>query len=191
MPSVPQSRCGVAVIKLDRPLPAGSAANGKRPTRRVAIRAGYRKSPKRFATGLLGLAGGGVYPADDVTTVAVRSYRTFSPLPPAPTSTIRTHNGLSASLLIATHANRYRRIVEVGAGSAVCFLWHFPSGRPGWPLATTVPCPARTFLPTPTLRCSESSAKGSPSRCSGKAGRGSEYLKVGVGRPPDPLFMQL
>ena len=26
------------------------------------------------------------------------------------------------------------------------FLWHFPAGRPGWPLATTVPCPARTFL---------------------------------------------
>ena len=30
--------------------------------------------------------------------------------------------------------------------SAVYFLWHFPAGRPGWPLATTVPCPARTFL---------------------------------------------
>ena len=30
--------------------------------------------------------------------------------------------------------------------SAVCFLWHFPWGRPRWPLATTVPCPARTFL---------------------------------------------
>ncbi len=32
------------------------------------------------------------------------------------------------------------------APSAVCFLWHFPSGRPGWPLAITVPCPVRTFL---------------------------------------------
>ena len=31
--------------------------------------------------------------------------------------------------------------------SAVCFLWHFPGGCPRWPLATTVPCPARTFLP--------------------------------------------
>ncbi len=30
--------------------------------------------------------------------------------------------------------------------SAVYFLWHFPAGRPGWLLATTVPCPARTFL---------------------------------------------
>jgi len=30
---------------------------------------------------LLGLAGGGVYPAGDVTAAAVRSYRTISPLP--------------------------------------------------------------------------------------------------------------
>jgi len=48
-------------------------------------------------TGILGLAGGGVCRADSVTKIAVRSYRTFSPLPegcvfsvalsrPAPTS---------------------------------------------------------------------------------------------------------
>jgi hypothetical protein len=30
--------------------------------------------------------------------------------------------------------------------SAVYFLWHFPAGYPGWPLATTMPYPARTFL---------------------------------------------
>jgi hypothetical protein len=30
---------------------------------------------------------------------------------------------------------------------AVCFLWHFPWGRPRSPLATTLPCGARTFLP--------------------------------------------
>ena len=29
---------------------------------------------------------------------------------------------------------------------AVCFLWHCPAGRPGLPLATTLPCGARTFL---------------------------------------------
>src|SRR5690606_2589390 len=29
---------------------------------------------------------------------------------------------------------------------AVCSLWHFPAGRPGLPLATTLPCGARTFL---------------------------------------------
>jgi hypothetical protein len=37
---------------------------------------------------LLGLAGGGVYPADDVTAVAVRSYRTISPLPVPPSADI-------------------------------------------------------------------------------------------------------
>src|SRR6476660_3358515 len=32
--------------------------------------------------------------------------------------------------------------------SAVCFLWHFPAGRPDWPLASTLPCGAPTFLDT-------------------------------------------
>jgi len=45
----------------------------KRPTRRVNARAKH--------TGILGLAGGGVCPAIDITADAVRSYRTFSPLP--------------------------------------------------------------------------------------------------------------
>ena len=43
-------------------------------------------------------------------------------------------------------------ILKISAGSAVYFLWHFPAGRPGWPLATAVPCPARTFLPALILR---------------------------------------
>jgi hypothetical protein len=30
--------------------------------------------------------------------------------------------------------------------SAVCSLWHFPSSRPDWPLASTLPCGAPTFL---------------------------------------------
>ena len=51
---------------------------------------------------LFGLAPGGVYPAAPVTGNAVRSYRTFSPLP-----------------LIAVRQPR-----------AVCFLWHFPSTHP-------------------------------------------------------------
>ncbi len=29
---------------------------------------------------------------------------------------------------------------------AVYFLWHFPAGRPGLPLTTTLPCGVRTFL---------------------------------------------
>ncbi|GEM_PF-6444876 len=30
--------------------------------------------------------------------------------------------------------------------SAVCSLWHFPAGHPDWPLASTLPCGAPTFL---------------------------------------------
>jgi len=33
--------------------------------------------------------------------------------------------------------------------AAVCFLWHFPAGRPGSALPTTLPCGARTFLGDP------------------------------------------
>jgi hypothetical protein len=33
-----------------------------------------------------------------------------------------------------------------GRGPAVCFLWHFPAGHPGLPLATTLPYGVRTFL---------------------------------------------
>src|SRR4051812_22394315 len=31
-------------------------------------------------------------------------------------------------------------------GPAVCSLWHFPAGRPGLPLTTTLLCGVRTFL---------------------------------------------
>src|SRR2546423_10901303 len=38
---------------------------------------------------------------------------------------------------------------RTGCGpSAVCFLWHCPAGRPDWPLASTLPCGAPTFLDT-------------------------------------------
>ena len=30
--------------------------------------------------------------------------------------------------------------------AAVCSLWHFPAGHPGWALPTTLPCGVRTFL---------------------------------------------
>src|SRR5680860_161231 len=59
---------------------------------------------------LFGLAPGGVCPAAFVTKDAVRSYRTLSPLP--------------------SSAQRLRR--------AVCFLWHFPWGRPRRRLSGTV-----------------------------------------------------
>ena len=58
---------------------------------------------------LFGLAPGGVYRAAFVAKDAVRSYRTLSPLPD-----------------------------EAEASQAVCFLWHFPWGRPRRALPGTV-----------------------------------------------------
>jgi len=59
-------------------------------------------------------------PATDVTAGAVRSYRTFSPLPTSALS---------------------------GFGEAVCFLCHFPSDCPARALPGALPCGVRTFLP--------------------------------------------
>ena len=67
--------------------------------------------PRRAgSTVLLGLAPGGVCRARRVTATPVRSYRTLSPLPV--------------------------RGSRVAAPSAVCSLWHFPAGFPGWALPT-------------------------------------------------------
>ncbi len=44
---------------------------------------------------------------------------------------------------------------------AVYFLWHFPWHRCRWPLATTVPCPVRTFLRR-VRRRAHASANASP-----------------------------
>ena len=106
--------------------PPARAPYPRRGTRRAASRrdrskrrASQSRVSSRFdrplARRLHGLAGGGVYPAAPVARRAVRSYRTFSPLP--------------------------------GLRPAVYFLWHFPWHRCRWPLAITVPCPVRTFLP--------------------------------------------
>jgi len=112
---------GVTVIYLDQLLPVGSAIR----------QATYPLVMLGPSTSLLGLAGGGVYPASAVTGTAVRSYRTISPLPvPSPV----------ALRLTPELPNRCRP-------SAVYFLRHFPWGCPRWLLAITVPCPARTFLP--------------------------------------------
>ena len=71
----------------------------------------------------------------------VRSYRTVSPLPVCRPET---------------------------TPSAVCSLWHFPAGRPDWPLASTLPSGVPTFLdPCPTghhpIRTSRDHPAGSPS----------------------------
>src|SRR4051812_20839050 len=39
--------------------------------------------------------------------------------------------------------------------SAVCSLWHFPSGHPAWPLASTLPYGVPTFLDPVTLSGAE------------------------------------
>jgi len=85
---------------------------------RKAARRPARRRRTRIAPGgrrpplLFGLAPGGVFHAAAVAGGAVRSYRTVSPLPPA-------------------------RLA--GTGSAVCFLWHYPWGRPRRGLPGTVP----------------------------------------------------
>jgi hypothetical protein len=45
-----------------------------------------------------------------------------------------------------------------GSPSAVCFLLHFPAGHPDWPLASTLPCGAPTFLDTTTAAQSRAAA---------------------------------
>jgi hypothetical protein len=75
---------------------------------------------------LFGLAPRGVYPATAITRRAVRSYRTFSPLP----ATARAAGGVFSVALSVKPAL---------------------SGSPR-PLAGTLPCGDRTFLPRPKPR---------------------------------------
>jgi len=49
--------------------------------------------------------------------------------------------------LLPHHFTFACRTHRVGAGSAVYFLWHFPAGHPGWPLATTVALSCSDFPP--------------------------------------------
>src|SRR4051794_6816670 len=95
----------------------------QQPTRKRRTGRPVRLSP---GASLFGLAPCGVLPATRVTTGAVRSYRTFSPLPRVPMNT---------------------RIVSSTTGDeAVYFLCHFPSGCPDRVLPGTLPCGVRTFL---------------------------------------------
>jgi hypothetical protein len=102
----------------------------QQPTRKCVERA--VRSPTSLALGvvtsLFGLAPCGVLPAADVATGAVRSYRTFSPLP-------------------RRSGHRPRR-------RAVCFLCHCPSSCPDRALPGALPCGVRTFLPS-TRRCGQ------------------------------------
>ena len=83
---------------------------------------------RRAAASLLSLAPGGVYQPPRLPGALVVSYTTVSPLP----------------------------VLSGQEPSAVCSLWHFPSGHPAWVLPSTLPCGVRTFLkprfyPTPAV----------------------------------------
>lgn len=131
--SAVSERIREAVITLDRLLPIGSVC------RFSCRQATYPPELPGPGSGLFGLAGGGVCHAAAVTSGAVRSYRTFSPLP-VPRLCFQGRRKILSP--------RSNFALKTGAGpSAVCFLRHFPSGHPGRLLAAAVPCPARTFLP--------------------------------------------
>ena len=66
---------------------------------------------------LFGLAPCGVYHASAITAGAVRSYRTFSPLPRRDWPSRRTCRALPEALQPESR----------GVAEAVCFLWHWPS----------------------------------------------------------------
>ena len=97
--------------------PLPAASNDLPGSRRA--RAAPCHGPKARAPALFGLSSDGVCRARGVTVAAVGSYPTVSPLPDPPLT---------------------RR------PSAVCSLWHFPGPCDRWPLATILPCEARTFL---------------------------------------------
>ena len=82
--------------------------------------------------------------------------------------------------------DRTRRAKLERGTPAVYFLWHFPSAHAGWPLATTVPCPVRTFLP--------GRERGSGSFCAkhpqGRSGK-MNLAPFPPERPPRPLHRWL
>ena len=115
----------------------------QRPTRK--LRTGRPSGePARLVPGasLFGLAPCGVLPATDLTTGAVRSYRTFSPLP---TSALRATVGKPRE--VRTFTGSTHRSARSARRRAVYFLCHCPSGRPDRALPGALPCGVRTFLP--------------------------------------------
>ena len=105
----------MTIIPLAPPLLAGSS--GLPGSLGRAVR--WTPCNQSARASLFGLAPCGVLPATRVATSAVRSYRTFSPLPGRPCD----------------------------LPSAVCFLCHFPSSCPDRVLPGALPCGVRTFLP--------------------------------------------
>src|SRR5882672_7487795 len=95
-------------------MPRPAIIHLKRPTRKLC--GANPRARRATSPSLFGLSPSGVCTARGVTTSAVSSYLTISPLP----------------------ADRSR--------PAVYFLLHFPWNRSRWALPTTLPCGVRTFL---------------------------------------------
>ena len=97
---------------------------------------------------LFGLAPCGVYHATSITGCPVRSYRTFSPLPPA------------ASIARLRGRSVRRRYILCCTGR-LCALKHKSRTLSG-----TLPCGVRTFLPLPTANCGrQRSSSRLPGKC--------------------------
>ena len=93
---------------------------------------------------LFGLAPDGVYQAFPVTQ------ETGELLPHLFTLTHRGHHRRVQNSKL-TETRRFQTRIPACSRWAVSFLWHFPWGHPQSPLATILPCGARTFLrPTPS-----------------------------------------
>ena len=131
-------------------LPGTNRARGCSRTRRPrsgddhssspAIAGGIKRPTRKPRTGrpssasLFGLAPCGVLPAICLTADAVRSYRTFSPLP-----------AIGGSR--RTRPTCVGRVFSDPAPRAVYFLCHCPSSYPDRALPGALPCGVRTFLP--------------------------------------------
>jgi hypothetical protein len=135
--------CGLELRRDDHSSSPAIADGIKRPTRKLRTSRSDRAS-------LFGLAPCGVLPATRVTTSAVRSYRTFSPLPafalrPSGSGLRRGRPDTSCRACLAEARGAKRRERR----RAVYFLCHFPSGYPDRALPGALPCGVRTFLPPP------------------------------------------
>jgi hypothetical protein len=137
---------------LERPAPGGESADyrqgadesackpdpvhraSSRPARATAIPLGLTSPP-----GSSGLPAGSGGPPSNACTVAGFPGSLLTLLPVGFAEPPRSPGVLVVSYTAVSPLPRR-------SAEAVCFLWHFPAGRPGLPLATTVPCGVRTFL---------------------------------------------
>src|SRR5437016_6897428 len=80
------------------------------------------------------------YPGARRATVAARSG--------APLFALAPGGACRATDVTADAVRSYRTVSPLPASRrAVCSLWRCPASRLGWPLTSTLPCGARTFLP--------------------------------------------